>query len=98
MDARMVARLGYHRAMPPRYAFRIDGREVFVLDDVVSDTRLEHLAAWFEQAPAQRLESDSGDPDLRGWSVRSPSRVPTATSYPSAMYCCRIATRATRAP
>jgi hypothetical protein len=81
----MVARLGYHRAMPPRYAFRIDGREVFVVDDVVSDTRLEHLAAWFEQAPAQRLESDSGDPDLRGWSVPLESDVVLHQPYATAI-------------
>jgi hypothetical protein len=65
--------------------FRIDGRDVFVLDDVVSGPRLQHLAAWLEQAPAQRLESDSGDPELRGWSVPLDSADVTRQPYGAAI-------------
>jgi SM-20-related protein len=71
--------------MPPRYDFRIDGREVFVLDDVVTEARLGHLAAWFAQAPAQRLESDSGDPELRGWSVPLETDVVLHQPYATAI-------------
>lgn len=71
--------------MAPGYDVRIDGREVLVLDDVVVGPRLQNLAAWFEQAPAQRLESDSGDPELRGWSVPLENDVVSQQPYGAAM-------------
>jgi hypothetical protein len=56
--------------MPPRAEARIDGREVFVIDDVVSGNRLAHLMTYFDFAPATRIESDSADPDQpRSWIV-----------------------------
>ena len=45
--------------MRARYDFRIDGRELIVIDDVVSGARLENLTSYFELAPAQRIEADT---------------------------------------
>ena len=56
--------------MRARYEFRIDGRELFVIDDVVSGARLANLTSYFELAPAQRLEADSmTSGDTRLWII-----------------------------
>jgi len=56
--------------MRARYDLRIDGRELFVIDDVVNGARLEHLTSFFELAPAQRIEADSATSgDTRLWVI-----------------------------
>ena len=55
--------------MRARYDFRIDGRELIVIDDVVSGARLENLASFFDLAPAQRIESDITGADTRLWII-----------------------------
>lgn len=55
--------------MRARYESRIDGRELFVIDDVLAGARLEHLASYFDLAPAQRIESDITGADTRLWII-----------------------------
>ncbi len=55
--------------MRARYEFRIDGRELFVIDDVVTGARLENLTSFFDLAPAQRIEGDVTGTDTRLWII-----------------------------
>jgi hypothetical protein len=56
--------------MRARYELRVDDRELFVIDDVVSGARLEHLTSFFELAPALRIEADSiTSGDTRLWII-----------------------------
>ncbi len=72
--------------MSPRYELRVDGREVFVVDDVIGGERLAHLATWFDFAAAQRVESDSADGiDVRSWIVPLESGVVVQQPYSEAI-------------
>jgi len=55
--------------MQARHEFHIDGRELLVIDDVVTGPRLENLASFFDLAPAQRIESDITGADTRLWII-----------------------------
>ena len=55
--------------MRARYAYKIDERELVVVDDVVTGARLENLASYFDLAPAQRIESDITGADTRLWII-----------------------------
>jgi SM-20-related protein len=65
-----------------RHDFRIDGRELFVIDDVLSAARVGHLATFFDFAQAQRVESDSADGiDARSWIVPLENDVASKQPY-----------------
>lgn len=55
--------------MRTRYELRIDGRELFVIDDVLTGARLDHLGSYFDLAPAQRIEADVTGSDTRLWII-----------------------------
>lgn len=72
--------------MPPRYAFSVDGRELFVIDDVLAGERLAHLTTWFDFAAAHRVESDSAaGVDMRSWIVPLERDVALRQPYYDAM-------------
>ena len=76
----------YHRGLRARYGFRIDGRELVVIDDVVSGARLEHLASFFDLAPAQRIESDITGADTRLWIIPIERDVAERQPYAAAIF------------
>lgn len=55
--------------MRARYELRVDGRELFVIDGVVTGARLANLASFFDLAPAQRIEGDVTGTDTRLWII-----------------------------
>jgi len=59
----------YDRSMRARYEYDIDGRKLVVIDDVLTGARLDHLASYFDLAPAQRIESDVTGADTRLWII-----------------------------
>jgi len=59
----------YDRRMRARYEYEIDGRKLVVIDDVLTGSRLDHLASYFDLAPAQRIESDITGTDTRLWII-----------------------------
>lgn len=71
--------------MRARYDFRIDGRELIVIDDVVSGARLENLASYFDLAPAQRIESDITGADTRLWIIPIENDVAERQPYANAI-------------
>jgi len=71
--------------MRARYEFRIDGRELFVIDDVVGGARLANLATFFDLAPAQRVEGDITGTDTRLWIVPIERDVAERQPYVSAI-------------
>ena len=72
--------------MRPRYDIRIDGRELFVIDDVISGARLENLTTYFEFAPAQRIEADRlASGDTRLWIIPIERDVAERQPYTNAI-------------
>src|SRR4051794_1769809 len=72
--------------MGAQYESRIDGRELFVIDDAISGARLEHLASYFEFAPAQRIEADTAaSGDTRLWIIPIERDVAEKQPYTSAV-------------
>ena len=67
--ARVYGSPCYDPVMRARHDFRIDGRELVVIDGVLAGARLDHLAAFFDLAPAQRIESDITGADTRLWII-----------------------------
>ncbi|MCU1229333.1 MAG: 2OG-Fe(II) oxygenase [Acidobacteria bacterium] len=66
----------------PRYDFRIDGRQLFVIDDVLPPARIGNLATFFDFAEARRVESDSaGGIDARSWIVPLENDVASRQPY-----------------
>ena len=71
--------------MRARYDFRIDGRELLVIDDVVTGARLENLASYFDLAPAQRIEGDITGADTRLWIIPIERDVAERQPYANAI-------------
>ncbi|HEX8172862.1 MAG TPA: 2OG-Fe(II) oxygenase [Thermoanaerobaculia bacterium] len=58
----------------------VDGRKILVVDDVVTGERLRNLVAWFDLAPARRIEGDDAASEQRSWVV--PLDAASAPSQP----------------